>query len=109
MKDPARERGYRRTYYLLGGLMLASPFLAAILAHLLGASSSFVFFAEASGVWIFALYWIVKGREIRRTDADTLAAERKLVARAHSLRDFFHTIQIAKAENVGSQPATGQG
>jgi hypothetical protein len=109
MKDSACERRYRRTYRLLGILMVLSPLPAAILAHLLQASSSIIFFAEASGVWVFAFYWIVKGCELRKTDADTQGTERRLVARAYSLRDLFRTIRVEAGKDVASQTTAGQG
>ena len=74
VKDEGRRAHYRRIYKLMGYAMVASPALAYILILALGARSSFIFFAEACGVYAFAAYWLVKTLEIRETDADRKAA-----------------------------------
>jgi hypothetical protein len=66
---------------LLGAAIIIAPLVAALLAFLLrGASqpSRVVFFLEASGVWVFALYWLIKSRELGETGAARLALEGKL-------------------------------
>lgn len=68
---------YRRTYRVLGGLMVISPLIAAGVSAVFG-KNSFTFFAEAVGVWVFATYWLVKSREIHWTGADEKAAKGEL-------------------------------
>lgn len=65
----ARAR-YRFTYVVLGTLMVAMP--AAVLAlHAQGAlDGTAIFWVEAIGIYVFAIYWLVKSREISRSDFD---------------------------------------
>lgn len=69
---------YRRTYKLLGYAMVASPLIASILTFTLGFRSSYLFVAEACGVYAFAFYWLVKTLEIKETNADRIAARGNL-------------------------------
>jgi len=97
MKDKTKERRYRRVYRSLGGTMIASPLIAVILAYILQPHSqvpSVIFFVEAAGVYVFAVYWIVKGRELKATDAETLAAKGKLSLPPHGARDLFRPILV---------------
>lgn len=64
---------YRRTYQVIGFVMLASPLTAFILSSLIGARSSYIFFIEAAGIWAFALYWWVKSSELKQSAATELA------------------------------------
>jgi hypothetical protein len=74
VKDEGRRAHYRRIYKLTGYVMAVSPAVAYIVILVLGAQSSFIFFAEVCGVYAFAAYWLVKTLEIRETDADRKAA-----------------------------------
>ncbi len=81
VRDTARARQLRWVYRLIGAAMIIAPLFAALLAFLFrGASqpSRVVFFVEAAGVWVFALYWLIKSRELRDTGAARLALEGKL-------------------------------
>jgi hypothetical protein len=81
VRDTTRARRLRQIYRSLGGAMIGAPLLAALLAFVLrGASepSRVVFVVEAAGVWVFALYWLVKSRELRETGAAHLALQGKL-------------------------------
>jgi len=71
---PGRVR-YRRTYVIIGLVMLASPLTAFVLNSLLGKRESYVFFIEAAGIWAFALYWWVKSAELKRSAATVKALE----------------------------------
>jgi hypothetical membrane protein len=73
-----RQGRYCWLYRLFGVAMAASPVVAAILSEFLGVRSSYVFIAEAVGVYAFAGYWLVKTVEIRETGADRKAASGKL-------------------------------
>jgi hypothetical protein len=81
VRDTTRARRLRRIYRSLGAAMIGAPLLAALLAFLLrdaSAPSRVVFFVEAAGVWVFALYWLVKSRELHNTGAARLALQGKL-------------------------------
>jgi hypothetical protein len=78
VKEKGRRTYYGRCYKLLGWAMVASPVLALILTWVLDSRRSYLFFAEAFGVYAFAAYWLVKTLEIRETKADQKAASGKL-------------------------------
>lgn len=69
-----RRAYYRRLYKILGWAMVISPAVALVMALIFDARSSYIFFAEACGVYAFAAYWVVKTVEIRETNADQKAA-----------------------------------
>jgi hypothetical protein len=75
VRDPALQQGYKRTYRLLASLMIASPLVAFGLTQVLNQGSSLIFFAETFGMIGFASYWIAKSLEMKRTQADLLAAQ----------------------------------
>ncbi len=66
LHDPKQRASFRLHYRILGALMVAVP--ASIFAiHLLSPRterSLVVFFIEAAGIVVFALYWLEKSREI---------------------------------------------
>jgi uncharacterized membrane protein len=93
-----RRAVYRRLYKLLGYAMVASPVSACILTWVLGFRSSYLFFAEACGVYAFAAYWLVKTIEIRETNADRWAASGELqLAAGTGLSDAISEIPVTRA------------
>jgi hypothetical protein len=78
LKDPALEKRYATIYMWLGIGMIASPLIALLLTLVFRRFSSYTFFAEAAGVWVFATYWLVKSRELSHTKAERLAIEKKI-------------------------------
>lgn len=97
VKDEKRKNAYRRTYKLLGALMVLSPVVAAILSTFLGLHTSYIFFAEAVGVYAFAIYWWVKTREIRETNADRKAAQGEIELQAgKGASDAVRELQVAQ-------------
>lgn len=73
-----RQDHFKRAYKSLGVAMAVSPVVAVILTYALRRRESYVFFAEACGVYAFAIYWLVKTIEIRQTNADRRAASGEL-------------------------------
>lgn len=105
----ARQAYYRRVYKLLGYAMVVSPAVAAILNWGLGFRSSYLFFAEACGVYAFAIYWLVKTLEIRETNADRRAASGELQLPAgRGPSDAIREIPVTQAakQNVAAPPQT---
>jgi len=82
VRDPKRLALLRNGYRVLAALMLLSPIAAFVVTSLLNLRNSLVFFLEAFGILAFALYWFLKGRELRETHADYIAQDGTLVARA---------------------------
>jgi len=107
--NETRLKRYRWTYRALGIAMVASPVIAFILTLVPWFRSSLVFFIEAAGVYVFALYWLIKSREIRETQADHKAARGELRApRVQRLPDLFRELSITPAsdQNTRSQGAS---
>jgi hypothetical protein len=99
-----RRAYYRRWYKWLGYAMVASPVLASILTWVLNSHSSYLFFAETSGVYAFAAYWLVKTLEIRETKADEKAANGELqLAAGAGPSDAIREIPVIQTQtyNVG--------
>lgn len=85
IRDGNRAVRLRRIYRALGIGMLVSPLIAVGVAFALQRSSeerSVVFFLEGAAVLMFGIFWLVKSRELRETDASLLALEGKLKASA---------------------------
>ncbi len=99
--DQTKIKRYKNTYRLLGLGMVASPVLALILTWVLQPHTEdrlTGFFAEAFGVWVFALYWIIKSREIALSNSERLAIEGSLSTRQHRAVDVFKQISVDHVE-----------
>ena len=103
--EKARQSRYCWLYRLFGVVMVASPVVAAILSEFLGLRSSYIFIAEAVGVYAFAGYWLVKTVEIRETGADKKAASGELELPAgKGPADAVRQIPVTyKGESEGGQ------
>jgi hypothetical protein len=78
---PEHRDRYRRTYRLIGALMLLSPAAAVAVSYLADAGrveSTRVFWVEAFAVWTFAAYWTAKTVEMRETHAEERALDAEL-------------------------------
>ncbi|HEU0177431.1 MAG TPA: hypothetical protein VFV58_24475 [Blastocatellia bacterium] len=81
MEDKNRIKKYKIIYKSLGVLMVLSPAIAIFLTTVLQydrPDKSIVFFVELVAMYVFAAYWLVKSREIKATNAEQKAVERKL-------------------------------
>jgi hypothetical protein len=61
----ARRKTYYTWYYVLAGIMIASPLLAWAANESMLGKKSYTFGIEFFGIYAFGTYWIVKTREIR--------------------------------------------
>lgn len=73
LKDPVREKRYRMLYRQIGIGMILFPLIALLLTMVFRQFSAYTFFAEATGIWVFAAYWLLKSRELKLTNAEHLA------------------------------------
>jgi hypothetical protein len=73
MLPEADRNRYRRQYRFIGLVMLASPLTAFVMNAMMGERKSYIFWAEAVGIWAFAVYWWLKSRELKVTNALALA------------------------------------
>ncbi len=103
MSDEMKKRYYRATYKLLGVGMVASPAIALILTAVLQLQRSIVFFVEATGVYFFAAYWLVKSREIASTDVERKAIRGKLRAIPFRMADTFRGLPVTLVEQSEKQ------
>jgi hypothetical protein len=88
-----RRNRYRRAYHVLGGAMILFPIAAIVAAKIFEVQRDQIFYIEAAGVWVFALYWCVKGFEMRETEADKHALRGNLVTK--------HTVAGKEAHVIG--------
>jgi hypothetical protein len=58
------QQRYRHIYRSLAIFMLLSPLLAYSFSWIVGKNESFVYWAEVFGIYAFAMYWVVKMKEI---------------------------------------------
>lgn len=74
IKDEAKIKRYRRSYRILGVLMVAFPLSAACLKFFAPLRDWTIFFVEVAGIYVFSAYWLLKSYEISQTDLDRKAA-----------------------------------
>lgn len=100
--DAAAAARYRSIYKWIGRAMFCAPFIAAIVSGILNLdrseaeSRSLLFFVEATCIYVFGAYWVVKSLEIRKTNPDKLAMEGKLTLE-YLPRDVFRKISLKRA------------
>jgi len=56
------------------------------------------FFVEAAGIYVFATYWVVKSREVARTNLDQKAARGSVRARPQGLGDALKSLPVSTDE-----------
>lgn len=80
VKDLNDRQSYLRWYRIIGLVMWTFPLVVALLEflQLRPFGTRTVFFIEVVGIWAFAAYWLIKSREVYRTNADFLACNNKL-------------------------------
>lgn len=81
IRDTSKARALERVYRMLGAGMIAAPLGAIVLGRVIvggGGPNIAIFLVQAAGVWVFGAYWLIKSRELAKTDAARLALEGKL-------------------------------
>ena len=103
IKDETKRNRYQRTYSILGAAMVAAPALAFSLSLIPAFRNSIKFLVEAAGSFLFALYWLIKSREISETQADQEAASGKLQApQINQVSDAFRRMQVYQIDGGNS-------
>ena len=74
LQDKNLQNRFRSTYRLLGVLMIALPIIAIITTSALNASHS-TFWVESAALYVFAVYWLTKTIEYRKTSAERSAVQ----------------------------------
>jgi len=103
MTDQIKIKRYRTAYTLLGVGMIASPAIAFILTVVLQLQRSIVFFVEATGVYFFATYWLVKSWEIASTNVEEMAIHGKLRVIPFHMADTFRRLPVTRVEQSDKQ------
>lgn len=70
LKNKAQEQRYRKIYLLLGIGMILAPVIAWLLTVIFKKFYAYTYIAEAVGIVIFAIYWIVKSGELASTKSE---------------------------------------
>lgn len=96
VQDHIKREYFQKAYKLLGGGMIICPAAAALLTYLLPHSGerTTIFFVEAFGVIIFALYWVVKSIEITLSNSHKYWLEGRLFTRQYGVADIFKQISV---------------
>jgi len=95
IKDETLRKKYKRMYQVLGWLMVILPAAAWIVS---GLQSEL--FVEAAGIYVFATYWVVKSREVSRTNLDQRAARGSVRARPQGLGDALKSLPVSTDEGA---------
>lgn len=103
MTDQIKIQRYRTAYTLLGVGMIISPAIAFVLTVVLQLQRAIVFFVEATGVYFFATYWLVKSCEIASTNVEQMAIHGKLRATPFRMADTFRGLPVTRVEESGKQ------
>jgi hypothetical protein len=75
LADANRRRRYKIAYHVMGLLMGVFPLVGLILAYIFDEEvHRHVFWIEAAGIWIFAVYWYTKSKELKESQAEAKAA-----------------------------------
>jgi hypothetical protein len=97
MKDKVKAARYKKAYKLQGTAMVVLPLIAVALSWLLRRHSewdSTIFLVETVGVLVFASYWCVKTLEIKVTNSESLAMDRRLKMQRYKKSDFFKQVSL---------------
>lgn len=78
LKDEKRQSRYRRIYLYLGVSMVLAPVAAFLLAVVFRRLESYTYIAEATGIAVFGVYWLVKSRELSLSKVERMAAYRSV-------------------------------
>jgi hypothetical protein len=98
IKDSKVRDRYRTTYRWLGWAMIVFPIAPFVLFGVLQIQNRATFFVELAGIWVFALYWLVKDHEISTSHADWLAMCGELRVEEEPKRSPFRKVMIEKTD-----------
>jgi hypothetical protein len=103
VENATLARRYQLWYRICGIFMVVSPLVAfAASTVLAGSTKPYKFFIETVGIYAFAVYWLLKSRELARTNAELHAVGAKLSATAEGAMSL-----VAPVSPVPPQTPTG--
>ena len=94
--DPQKKARYERTYKSLGLAMVVCPLLAWGLISLLPFKKTAIFFVELAGIYVFAIFWVVKSHEASRTGLDWKANRGEVRAKPQGLSHVFRVLPLTE-------------
>jgi hypothetical protein len=65
-----QKQWFRRAYNTLGILMILAPLTAIVMTVFFGIYDMRIFFAEGAGLWVFAIFWLVRTWELHVSQAE---------------------------------------
>ena len=77
---------YKHWYRFLAAVMILSPVAAWIFAYSTRLMAHLGFYLEASGIFAFGAYWLLKTEELKRSDVEGRAMRGELLMDTRSLR-----------------------
>jgi cytochrome b561 len=86
-EDEAKYKRYRRSYFILGVLMVVLPLSAAGLKFYAPWRDWTIFCVEVAGIYVFSAFWLLKSYELSQTDLDGRVARGELHILPHPLSD----------------------
>jgi cytochrome bd-type quinol oxidase subunit 2 len=94
--EKAKRASYRRAYKITGAAMIALPAMAFVSSFFPGMMRYKLFLIEAAGIYAFGLYWVIKTRELSKSDFDRKAARGEIQVEPHGLSDVVSRIDLKK-------------
>ncbi|HQX53979.1 MAG TPA: hypothetical protein PLR25_28960 [Planctomycetaceae bacterium] len=85
--EKGQRKRYRLMYLTCGVLMVVLPLSAACLKFFAPLRDWTIFFVELAGIYVFAVYWLIKSYEISQTDLDKKAARGQLRVEPRRIMD----------------------
>lgn len=73
-----RQKKYDKWYTRTSIAMVTFPVVAYVITQLINDNTVFILIAECLGIWSFAAYWLIKSKELKESQAEMLALEKKL-------------------------------
>jgi hypothetical protein len=102
VRDPARQRLFRRLYVFTSFLLFLLPAGAAIAHYFLGRADTRTYWLELAAIWAFALYWSIKTLELRQSLADRQEL-RNEVGRTENIDIFSEVGDLGSSRRRGRQ------
>ena len=73
---------YRNYYDIIGASMILLPSLAFVLSYVFEIRNKAIILVEALGIVVFSIYWFVKSRELRISNAEKIAIKGEMQTRS---------------------------
>lgn len=73
--DEQKRKKYKAIYFVIGALMVVSPFIGIAMAYASQAVANRIYWIEAAGIWAFSAYWITKSLELNETEMELNAVK----------------------------------